>query len=326
MPCCNVNVNFTHRDLLQDIVGNDVMDDFQESNTADYCDLFREFEVKKRKYSNANDKLFLRVPIALSECFQKKRGKSIKDYLATQQRYRNNISWTADKLKLEPDVAKTVFENVCKSATNHMQSLFQRPEVKDVQTVLMVGGFSESPMLQDLVQKALPEKQVIIPSEPGMAVLKGAVIFGHDPSVIQERRCRFTYGVETSMPFQPGDPIDKKFTDDDGGEYCRNKFDVHVHVGQAVVSGGEQRWQSYSVTRRDQNTVPLKFFATEDKEPNFTTDLRCKQIGQLTVQVPGSGMGRSVRVRMIFGDTELHAEAIEEQTDRQTSATLNFLG
>ena len=31
---------------------------------------------------------------------------------------------------------------------------------------------------------------MIIPEGAGMAVLKGAVIFGHDPSAISERKCR----------------------------------------------------------------------------------------------------------------------------------------
>ena len=31
---------------------------------------------------------------------------------------------------------------------------------------------------------------MIIPEAAGIAVLKGAVIFGHDPSAISERRCR----------------------------------------------------------------------------------------------------------------------------------------
>ena len=294
---------------------------------VDYCDLFREFEIKKRKYSNMSDRIMIRVPIALNDGFQEKHNKPIKDHIATRSQYKDKVSWVGDKLRLEPEIAKTLFQNACVSATNHLKSLFKLPEVKDVPTILMVGGFSESPMLQEIVQNALPDKQVIIPADAGLAVLKGAVIYGHDPSVIQERRCRYTYGVETSFPFKEGvDPIDKKFTNDNGKDFCSNKFDIHVRIGEAASSKENQAWESYSVVRSDQTEVTFKFFATEDKEPNFTTDPRCKEIGKLTVDVPGSGMGRSVKVRMIFGDTELHAEAIVEQTNQKTKASLNFLG
>jgi len=294
---------------------------------VDYCDLFREFEIKKRKYSNMSDRIMIRVPIALNDGFQEKHNKPIKDHIATRSQYKDKVSWVGDKLRLEPEIAKTLFQNACVSSTNHLKSLFKLPEVKDVPTILMVGGFSESPMLQEIVQNALPDKQVIIPADAGLAVLKGAVIYGHDPSVIQERRCRYTYGVQTSHPFKVGvDPIEKKFTDDDGDDYCSEKFGVHVHVGQAVGYSEKQEWHSYSVVKSDQKAITFKFFATEDSTPNFTTDSGCKEIGKLEVDVPGSGMGRSVKVRMIFGDTELHAEAIVEQTNQKTKASLNFLG
>jgi molecular chaperone DnaK (HSP70) len=48
-------------------------------------------------------------------------------------------------------------------------------------TILMVGGFSECPLIQDAVQAAFPDKRIIIPEDAGMSVLKGAVLFGHRP-------------------------------------------------------------------------------------------------------------------------------------------------
>jgi hypothetical protein len=37
----------------------------------------------------------------------------------------------------------------------------------------MVGGFSESPMLRDAVERAFPNHSLIIPQEAGLAVLRG---------------------------------------------------------------------------------------------------------------------------------------------------------
>lgn len=72
--------------------------------------------------------------------------------------------------------------------------------------------------------------------------------------------------------------------------------------------------------------LSFKFFATKERFPEYTTDPGCREIGKLTVKVPGSGIGRSVQIRMVFSDTELHAEAIDQRTLVQTRATLNFLG
>jgi molecular chaperone DnaK (HSP70) len=51
----------------------------------------------------------------------------------------------------------------------------------------MVGGFSESQMLQEHVKSTFPHKTVIIPEDAGLAVLKGAVQFGFNPKVINPR-------------------------------------------------------------------------------------------------------------------------------------------
>lgn len=43
----------------------------------------------------------------------------------------------------------------------------------------MVGGFSECEIVQDAIRKAFPECRVVVPHEAGLAVLIGAVLFGH---------------------------------------------------------------------------------------------------------------------------------------------------
>jgi molecular chaperone DnaK (HSP70) len=51
----------------------------------------------------------------------------------------------------------------------------------------MVGGFSESPIMQSAIKEAFSTKKVIIPDEAGLAVLKGAVMYGHKPQTISVR-------------------------------------------------------------------------------------------------------------------------------------------
>lgn len=54
--------------------------------------------------------------------------------------------------------------------------------MKDVPSIILVlvGGFAESPMLQAAITNAFKDKKkVIVPRDAGLAVLKGAVLFGH---------------------------------------------------------------------------------------------------------------------------------------------------
>ena len=317
---------FIHRKLVEEIVGIDVMKEFKNNQMEDYCDLVHEFEAKKR--SHYNQRMSLKVPVSINEIFMKRhRNKTIQDHISTGAKFKGRITWKGGKVLLQPDVVMTLFEQPCRSAAGHLKSLFQRKELEDVPTILMVGGFSESLYLLEAVKRTLPEKLLVVPMESGLAVLKGAVIFGHDPSIVRERRCRYTYGVETCRSFTTGsDPEALKLVDDDGKVLCDNKFAVHVRVDEKVSQDKEQDWRSYSVVRKNQTKMTFDCFATTEVNPNFTTDYLCKKIGKLTVDIPGSGMGRSVKVRLIFSDTELHAEAVEEQTLQRTKAKLNFLG
>lgn len=315
--------------MLADIAGNDVLDDFQVTNMVDYIELFRSFEIKKRTFSaGMKQKITLTVPVALTDAFKKKNDKEIEEHINKVEKYKGKVSWVKDKLRINPDVAEGLFEIACDSIVDHLKSLFTKDQLRGVNIILMVGGFSESPLLQDKIKKAFPKKKIVIPNEAGLAVLKGAVVFGHDPTAIQERRCRYTYGVGSSFPFKKGiDPEEKKITDDDGNEFCTGKFSLHVTIGQAVEQGEAQVTKSYSPVSKDQQVIAFKFYATQAENPNFVTDPGCTQIGDLSIEISGSGMDRSVEVQMIFSGTELYAEAVEKgKTTNKTKALLNFLG
>jgi actin-related protein len=50
-----------------------------------------------------------------------------------------------------------------------------------ISTILMVGGFSDCPLLHERVTSEFPKLNVICPSDAVATVLKGAVMYGHNP-------------------------------------------------------------------------------------------------------------------------------------------------
>ncbi|KAH3835208.1 hypothetical protein DPMN_108556 [Dreissena polymorpha] len=135
-----------------------------------------------------SERVTFKVPAALNEIFKAKYGKDIKDHLPSLAKYKDKITWLTDKIRIEADVAKCLFKDACDQASKHLASLYLKDEVKGIDTVLMVGGFSESPMLQKRIQESVPQdKKCTIPKDLGQAVLKGAVIFGHNPLIIEAR-------------------------------------------------------------------------------------------------------------------------------------------
>jgi hypothetical protein len=78
--------------------------------------------------------------------------------------------------------------------------------------VLLAGGFARSPYLRRRLEQHLPSGvPLVVPPDPEIAVLAGAVHYAYDPSVIRERRSRLTYGCNDTPLFEAGlDPAGKR--------------------------------------------------------------------------------------------------------------------
>lgn len=188
---------------MADIVGNDVFEKFSSDNKYDFLGLMREFEIKKRKISpDLNGLVTIKVPVSLSETFCKMNpGINIADVCTRNSKYRGQLTWNIDKIRIKASLVKMLFRESCTQIVNHLKELFTHPAVNDVSFILLVGGFSESLMLQSEIREAFKNKKVIIPEEAGLAVLKGAVLCGHEPKTVSGRVCRYTYGVKTATKF-----------------------------------------------------------------------------------------------------------------------------
>lgn len=57
----------------------------------------------------------------------------------------------------------------------------------------MVGGFSESEIVHESIKLASPKIRVITPAS--LPVLKGGVLFGHDPDTVRFQVCPQRYGM-----------------------------------------------------------------------------------------------------------------------------------
>jgi len=70
-------------------------------------------------------------------------------------------------------------------------------KVPEIDYIILVGGFSESRLISESLAKEFKDYNVICPSAPSVAVVKGAVVFGMRPQIIYSRKSRFTLGVRT---------------------------------------------------------------------------------------------------------------------------------
>lgn len=337
-----IKVDEAFRELLQDIVGKKVMDEFCKEHKYDMLELFRDFEVKKRTITpDSEEKITFKVPISLNETFKASKKCDIKDALKKNSKYKTEVSWMGDKLRMSANIAKGLFANSVNHIVDRLKRLAQIPAVNKATYILMVGGYSESPMLRNAITRAFKNKKVVVPNEAGLSVLKGAVIFGHDPITIEYRVSKYTYGIATMIPFdEDKHDLSRRIETSTGDVLCNGVFDKHVEINKQIKVGVPQIDREYVVTEPDQTRITFKVYISKHPDPMFIDEdegdsddseidwfdeeNECICLGELGIDVPGWGLERVATVSMTFSNTELRVEARNENGEN-TEASFDLL-
>lgn len=183
-------VNASYYRLITDIVGIDVMEAFHLEYEDDFHELFRTFEMKMVKTSKKdNARIGLFLPFSLLQTFSKTKFlRSYTDELMNTvvnsiPKYKDRVSFSQGKLRLDAHTFEGLFNESCNSIIYHLKELLKFPNLKDVSSIIVVGQFADSPVFQVALENAFPTKNVIVPQEAKLAILKGAVLFGHQPKL-----------------------------------------------------------------------------------------------------------------------------------------------
>ncbi|XP_052778686.1 heat shock 70 kDa protein 12A-like [Mya arenaria] len=313
--------------FVADIIGKDTIEEFKRSHMDDYVYMIRDFEMKKRGFDplKINKSVIFRISATLPHIVKESKGKEIHD-LITDSPFKSTVSITADKLRVDKNVVKNLIENQADAIVDHVSSLLDQSTKDDIGTIVLVGGFNTCQLLQQAMKTKFDKHKIIIPTDPDLAVLKGAVIFGHKPELISQRVSKYSYGVNVRAVF-----IKKfhretyKVKDEDGGDRCENVFDKHITAGQCLTVGEEQVSMYYSIATSSQTTGPIRVYYTLDPDPMYVTDGGCHLAGTLNVPLEGRGTNRTIKARLIYGGTEIDVEATEVATGKVHRLKIDFL-
>ena len=149
-----------------------------------------------------------------------------------------------------------------------------------------MGGFGESQWLQHELRLVYNPRglKVIVPLEPSVAVLKGAVLFGLEPSLVAVRRSRYTYGIAALNRFDTAQHPGDKLVVRDGVQFCKDILDVFVRANQPVQLG-DAVVRHYVPARRSQRLVLIKVYAAELESVRFVDSPGVIHCGALALDV-----------------------------------------
>ncbi|CAG2228193.1 Heat shock 70 kDa protein 12B [Mytilus edulis] len=303
-PWGGIKVDDAFQEYLLELFGFDRIASLPKHEVIE---LERSFELLKKNVNIEDKNYHMQLPLILRQSA-------------------NSGTLVAGKLRLSSRVVKGFFERPAEHICRKIEEILLSLRQLDLDTILLVGGFAESKLLQEEVQLKFPTMKVLKPNEPGAAVIKGAVEFGHCPEKVRFRMSPYTYGVNIASPFRHGkDPI-SKFIEIDGTAYCDDIFHIHVKKNQSVETDTEISNEDYHPMTQGQTNMNFKVATSDSLSPKYIDDPGNRIIGSFDVQIPHAfaSLQRYVNVKMIFRGTELEVEAKMHILSKNISLHLDF--
>jgi len=329
-PWGGIYVDQNYLAMLTEVFGTKAIEELKITEMGDYVDIMREFETKKRDFSSKKgDKVTFRISAALRESFDKYEKGNLKAKIASLQ-YGNGIELRgSDKLRVEPKIIKRWFDGPINQMIQHVKGILREPNMSKVTSILFVGGFGESFYAQERMQEEFRHKRLIVPNEAGLAVLKGAVRFGHDPELVSSRILQYTYGFKGQVVYD--EKIHANRTKavveiKDDGKVVTNGFVVLARAREEVKLGDEKTVHRQPVYD-DQLSSTYDIIHTQNPHPILSNENGCHKIGTLRVDHPegNSASDRGMAVTFLFGDTELKVKVTVKKTGRTFFLSIDCL-
>jgi hypothetical protein len=356
-PYGSTGVDREFEKLLGDIFGVEFVEAFKTKRPAGWVDLMIAFESRKRAATpHKATALNISLPFSFIDFHKKHFGTQVESAI---KRYGDkDVHWSMQgMLRLMPDAMMRLFQPTLDSIKNTISQVLACPDVNGMEYLFLVGGFSESPILQFEIRKAFEHlMKIIIPQEVSLTILKGAVCFGLDPTVVTVRRSRLTYGVGVMNRFvrgvHPESKLVRRGAEGSETEWCRDVFDRFVAADQPVALG-DTVLRRYTPAERDQMTTIIHIYSSESPDIQFVTDAGVQRCGTLRLELPSpddtsstaveragdrsatlgstssaSGAAarrREIQTRMTFGDTEIKIWALDVASGRSVRAAIDFL-
>uniref|UniRef100_U9T1Y6 Actin-like ATPase domain-containing protein n=1 Tax=Rhizophagus irregularis (strain DAOM 181602 / DAOM 197198 / MUCL 43194) TaxID=747089 RepID=U9T1Y6_RHIID len=196
-------------------------------------------------------------------------------------------------------------------------------ESNDVSAMLLVGGFSESKYLQELISQKFQDRlqnKIYFPEHPATAIVEGAVKYGLNREVIATRVLKWTYGTDVARKWKSDDPEERKLPGSNQViEFsqlieCEKEIPINKVVSRIFTPG--------CIFQRK---MGLDIYITEEHDADFCDSPGVKLLGKWSIKLPITLGLRPVLFLLVFGEIEISAIAINLETGRKHKTRFELL-
>lgn len=148
--------------------------DFLTKHPLEYYDFLRESKSKIRRISTCNSKLEIKISAVILEEIKSIEGMHRS---LVKPDCKNEIEFKRDKCVIKSDRFQILFANAGTCIVDYIEEKLLTV-FPDINYIILVGEFAQSPILHDIIKTSFSAKNIIIPYEANMAAVRGAVFFG----------------------------------------------------------------------------------------------------------------------------------------------------
>ncbi|CAO3648509.1 unnamed protein product [Cunninghamella blakesleeana] len=200
---------------------------------------------------------------------------------------------------------------------NEILSLIKQQceKTKNIKSIILVGSFTASPYLSSRITQLLKPYHidVLIPTREEMAVCRGAVYHGLNPTKVTVRVPRHWYGIEITTLFDEKiDPPQYKIQNPDGKLRCDFRFSCFVERGKPleVSKYVEKKFTTFY----PRNTACTFYAGYTDIVPRYVKQNGVFKVFEFEVPMPelrkvAIGEPIDLFIKIYFGEVEKRVEA-----------------
>ncbi|CAC5371724.1 unnamed protein product [Mytilus coruscus] len=322
--CGGTSIDADFIQLLAKIFGAPLIHTMKREQPEAYLDLVREFETVKRTITPSKEgKINMTIPYATLDSLCKKHLKEDLPSTLSLSPYTNTISIRGDKMRIDADIFKNLFDKTIKNILALLQEIITRKKTKEITMILLVGGFAECSLVQAEIRKRFLSRRVIVPEESGLTVLKGAVLFGHNSKAIGSRKIRVTYGIWFRTDFNPDKHDQEHFIESNGKAKCRDAFDIVIKRDTTVTPGTTVKKNYHSL--KDDSYVDIVVYVSDKYDPVYTDEDGCTRLGGAKIDISDPSESQELEVEFVFGNTEMSLQAVETKSGNSCQLTFDLI-
>ncbi|KAJ6226614.1 hsp70 family protein [Anaeramoeba flamelloides] len=307
-------------------------------NIGDFGDLFDSWIIAKHRINNRSPKE--RIPVKFSIPESLLGNKTLKEYVSkwnqgkTKKNDADFISvspMNRSAIKISKKYLHSFFEEPVNQVIDCVKQIFvKHKDLNDIQNIFMVGSYSNSQVLETRVRETFEAQpyniKVLKGTNPGRAIVCGAVRYGLNPSTIRSRTYAYNYGLNWYPRFNPKKHKQSKKLEIQGNELCKDCFQPlikkNIPIDSNYVSPKE-----YSTVG---NHLMIEIYRSNiEMDPDtvyYIDDNGFEKFGSTLIEnikEEGDKIG-NITIEFKFGGTMIEIEVTNKKTNQSFPAQIKY--